>query len=306
MIDFGQYIYADLIVKDLNVKSKEEAIEALVERVYQKYPSFAGEVPKEKTLEEIMHRESMQTTGLGQGKAFPHVRIEGWEKFVIVLGYCVDPINFQSLDDKPVNFICLMISSKEQPYLILQSMSNIIKFLDEVKNVRFLFENKSSQEIAHAFKTKDLKINQIVEAQDIMRPLKTIVKIDDSIEKIVKHMHLKKIDVLPVVDDEGRLKGQISCFNIFEHEVPDFFKQLHTVSFVRNIDPFEKFFKLQKDLKVKHYLKESCATVKHDATLIEIIFLLTVKNYPRLFVTRDERLVGVIDRFCILDRILFF
>ncbi len=306
MIDFGQYIYADLIIKDLKATTKQEAIGILVDKVYECYPEFAGEVKQKTVYEEILKREELQTTGLGQGRAFPHVRLEGWKDFVIALGYCHNSIDFKSLDESLVHFVCLMISPKDQPYLVLQSMSNIIKFLEDVGNVRNLFANKSALDIATAFKTRDLKISQIVEARDIMRPLKTTVKINDTIEKIVKYMHLRKIDVLPVVDGEGILKGQISCFDIFEHEIPDFFKQLHTVSFVRNIDPFEKFFKLQKNLKVVDYLKDTCATVKDDATLIEVIFLLTIKGYPRLFVTQDEKLVGVIDRFCILDRILFF
>jgi len=190
--------------------------------------------------------------------------------------------------------------------MILRSMSTLIRLLDDIEGTGFVFDDKSPEDIAAVFKSPALKVEKMIKAQDIMRPLKTVVNSDDSIENVVNLMHLKKIDVLPVVDDEGRLKGQISCFNIFDYEVPEFFKQLHTVSFVRNIDPFEKFFKLQKDLKVKDYLKEECVTVRHDATLIEIIFLLTVKNNPRLFVIKDEKLIGIIDRFCILDRILFF
>ena len=306
MMAFEQYIYPDLIIKDLKATNKQEAIKLLIDKVYEKHPSSSGDVKKEEAFAEAMQREELQSTGLGQGRAFPHVRIDGWKDFVIALGYCKEDLPFESLDDQPVFFICLMISSKDQPYLILKAMSNIIKFLNELENIRSLFENKTPAELADIFKNKQLTIKKIVEAQDIMRPLKTFAKLDDSIEAVVKLMHLKKIDVLPVVDNENCLKGQLSCFNIFDHEVPEFFKQLNTVSFVRNIDPFEKFFKLQKNLKVKDYLKEDCATVEHNATLIEIIFLLTTKKHPRLFVTRDKKLVGIIDRFCILDRILFF
>lgn len=303
---FQQYIFPNLIIKDLKASNKQEAIKTLINKIYEHHPDFAGTVTKDEAFTEAMQREELQSTGLGQGKAFPHVRVNGWKDFVIALAYCKEDLPFESLDNEPVHFICLMISSKEQPYLILKAMSNIIKFLNDIGDIRSIFENKTPLQIAEIFQTKQLTIKKVVEAQDIMRPLKTIANIDDSIEDVVKLMHLKKIDVLPVVDNDKQLIGQLSCFNIFDYEVPEFFKQLNTVSFVRNIDPFEKFFKLQKNLKIKDYLKEDCATVEHNATLIEIIFLLTTKGHPRLFVTKEKKLVGVIDRFCILDRILFF
>ena len=62
-----------------------------------------------------------------------------------------------------------------------------------------------------------------------------------------------------------------------------------------------------KNLKVKDlYVKDVDALVE-DKTLVEIIFEMTVKKRSHLFVVKDDRtLIGVVDRFTIIDKILFF
>ena len=119
-------------------------------------------------------------------------------------------------------------------------------------------------------------------------------------------MHLSKLDILPVIDEDDMLIGEISCLDIFSYGIPDFFNQLQTISFMKYLDPFEKYFKFKKDLKVKDIYKSDVNTIKRDATLIEMIFEMTTRNKSKLFVVRKGKLVGVVDRFTIIDKILFF
>ena len=89
-----------------------------------------------------------------------------------------------------------------------------------------------------------------------------------------------------------------------QYGMPDFFKQLNTISFVRHIDPFEKYFKIKRDLKVRDVFADDSKPIQKDSTLIEVIFEMTVKNKSKLFmVDEDGTLAGVIDRFCIIDKI---
>jgi predicted transcriptional regulator len=89
--------------------------------------------------------------------------------------------------------------------------------------------------------------------------------------------------------------------------LPDFFNQLQTVAFVRHIDPFEKYFQIKSDISVKELYTGKTCKMSEDNTLMEIIFALTVQNYNRIFVV-DSRgcLTGEIDRFSIVDKIMFF
>ncbi len=120
-------------------------------------------------------------------------------------------------------------------------------------------------------------------------------------------MHLDRRSILPVVNENNRFYGEISCYDIFAFGMPDFFRQLQTISFVRHIDPFEKYFNIKKGLSVKDLDLKEGKGIKKDSTLLEIVFEMTVKKKSKLFIVEDDgTLSGVIDRFCIIDKILFF
>lgn len=306
MIDFGEYIHPDLVIGTLEAKTKEEAIKTLVNKIFDVFPENAGTVTKRDAYKAVIEREEVHGTGLGQKMAFPHARIEGWNKLVIVMGFHHEGIDFKSSDGISANFICLMVSSTKEPYIILQAMSSIIRHMTSKKDVVAFFEGLQPSEIAEDFRANGGKVHHTVQAKDIMRPVKTIAGLNDKIEGIVQMMHLNHLDVLPVIDEQKKFCGQISCLDIFTHELPNFFEQLHTVSFVKNMDPFQKYFNLKGDLKVADFFSRDCTTITGETTLIEIVFQLSTKGHSHLFVVRNGEVIGKIDRFSILDNILFF
>lgn len=306
MFNIHDHINPRLIAVNLQAKTKQEAIKILINNLFEEKRNLPAD--KQSVYKAVLERENAQTTGIGDKLAFPHARIEGWKEFAIAIGISREGIDFQSPDKMPAEFICLMISSTENPYTILQTMAAIARFVHNINGIEKLLERAPTAELIYdEFCKHEIKTTQLILARDIMRPVKLFLKLNTSIEEVVRTMHLKQVDILPVVDEHNKICGQLSCLDIFEHGIPNFFKQLHTVSFVRHIDPFEKYFKIKRQLTVKDFLKNDCATIPEDATLIEILFELTIKNKPRLFVTGENgTLKGIIDRFSIVDKILFF
>ena len=203
--------------------------------------------------------------------------------------------------------ICLMISSAEKPYLILQMTATLISFLEKYRGVEVLIQKyRSIKDIVDQLRSFAVNKEDMILAQDIIRPVQAKVRLDDSIEKATRLMHLKHFEVLPVVDAQNKFCGQISCLDVFQYGMPNFFQNLNTVSFVRHIDPFEKYFLIQRSSKVSNFYKKT-ESIDDSKTLIEIVFELTVKKKAKLFVTNDKNeLIGVIDRFTIIDKILIF
>ncbi|MFH2137839.1 MAG: PTS sugar transporter subunit IIA [Candidatus Omnitrophota bacterium] len=307
MIDLRRYIDTSTIMGELSARTKEEAIKMLVEAIFSGPLGQGRDISREKVLEEILSREKMSTTGIGRGFAIPHARIEGWGDFAIAIGVCRNGLDFESLDGEPTKIICLMISSVQEPYVILQTTATLINFFEKYKGVdKFISAYRSPKDMVNQLRSFHVDTETQILAKDIIRPVQCKVNLDDSIEKATRYMHLRRFDVLPVMDEQNKFCGEISCFEIFKHGMPDFFENLHTVSFVRHIDPFENYFRVQRDLKVRNFYKKT-VSISQDRTLIEIIFELTVKKRLKLFVTDEEKnLLGVIDRFTIIDKILVF
>ena len=109
-----------------------------------------------------------------------------------------------------------------------------------------------------------------------------------------------------VLDEAGNLVGEITSDLLFQYGMPDFFKQLQSVSFVKNFNPLEKFFANQAEMTAADLMTNDYAVVECQNTLIEVIFLLTVKQHAKVYVTDAGKLVGVIGRLAVLDRAINF
>lgn len=92
------------IIPSLKASSKKQAL--------QEIAGFAAKLTgqEERTIFDVlMQRERLGTTGVGQGVAIPHGKIEGLEKIHGVFARLETPIDFEALDDQPVDLIFMLL-----------------------------------------------------------------------------------------------------------------------------------------------------------------------------------------------------
>jgi PTS system nitrogen regulatory IIA component len=306
-IDVSSYISQQRIIPRLIAQTKQHAIRTLVDKIFETDRKwFEGDVTSDYIYSKVIERENIQTTGLGNGIAFPHARLQECTDLVLAIGISKTGIDFASFDTKPCDIICLLISPEQKPYLILQMMALLTRFFVDRQNVEQIKKCSSAEEITQFLRNSVPTAAKTILARDLMKPPKKTVLLDTSLEKTTQMMHLYQLETLPVVNEENVFFGEISCLNVFTYGIPEFFKQLQTVSFIKYLDPFEKYFRVRHGLKVKDLYDHDVGTISPDTTLMEIIFEMTAKNRSHLFVIENGRLIGVINRFSIIDRILFF
>jgi nitrogen PTS system EIIA component len=61
----------------------------------------------------VLKREELGSTGVGNGVAIPHVRLEQVKKPFAILARLKQPIDFDSIDGQPVDLVCLLLLAKE-------------------------------------------------------------------------------------------------------------------------------------------------------------------------------------------------
>ncbi len=306
-IDVSSYINRQHIIPNLIAQTRQQAIKTLVDKIFEMDKNwFEGDVTSDYIYSKVIDRENIQTTGLGNGIAFPHARVQECTDLVLAIGISKTGIDFASLDAHPCDIICLLISPERKPYLILQMMAVLARFFADEQHVEQIKKCSTSEDITQLIKSSVPTATKTILARDLMRPPKKTVLLETSLEKATHMMHLYQLETLPVVDEENVFFGEISCLNVFTYGIPEFFRQLQTVSFIKHLDPFEKYFRVKHGLTVKDLYDHDVGTISPDTTLMEIIFQMTAKNRSHLFVIEDGKLIGVINRFSIIDRILFF
>lgn len=77
----------------------------------------------------VWERESIRTTGIGMGLAIPHGKCQSVPNLVLAIGKPSAPIEFGSLDKKPVELVILLISNPDKKDDHIQALGKISKIM---------------------------------------------------------------------------------------------------------------------------------------------------------------------------------
>ncbi len=126
LIDF---LHEEYILMPLEAENKWDAIEQMTDFLVK--TNHLRSITRDELLEYITAREKEFTTGLGNKLAIPHARIPAKEKLMGVIGICEKPIDFESIDNKPVDIVILIATPEGQENLHLKLLSAIARIFAE-------------------------------------------------------------------------------------------------------------------------------------------------------------------------------
>ncbi len=288
---------------DLGVQSgsKEELFQRLADKFVmsgeEKIPFSSDEI-----VAKLLERENTLSTGLGNGIALPHARIEKITSVNLVIGTIKPSVEYDAIDQKPVDiFACLLIPVSE-PAKGLKMMAQLARFFAEEGD--FFRNAKSAMDVLSKISELDLMIEEPILARDIMIDPPYVALASTPLKEISLKMAEFRVNSVPVVDDDNCLLGQISCNHLFNIGVPDFFRSLKSVSFVSYFDPFAEYFKQESGATAEDVMQNVMAPLSPDSSMLEIIFDLTVKNRQVLYVVNDKKLLGTIDPATVMNRVI--
>lgn len=97
-------------MSDLNVTSKKQLFQEMATILIDS--GLLGD--KDVTAREIVlgatERERLGTTGVGSGVALPHARLPQVDKVYVVFARLENPIDFEAVDDRPVDLVAMLIA----------------------------------------------------------------------------------------------------------------------------------------------------------------------------------------------------
>jgi len=81
----------------------------------------------------LWEREKLGTTGVGQGIAIPHGRIEGLDRVYGFFARLAKPVGFDSIDEKPVDLVFLLLAPESAGADHLHALAIVSRLLRDVK-----------------------------------------------------------------------------------------------------------------------------------------------------------------------------
>lgn len=154
-VRLGDLVPSEAVALDLDTMPKRQVIRALVERLAQKRP----EIQVDLVVAAIMKREALASTGLGNGIAIPHGRVEGLSRPLAAVGRSEKGIDFQSLDGKPAQLLFLILTPVHDEGVHVHILGKISRLLASDYLRERLMNAQGPDEVMEVFRVADQSLS---------------------------------------------------------------------------------------------------------------------------------------------------
>jgi len=126
-MDLGDILSKAQIIPDLHAKDRWEAIDELIGNLVATGKIQPGDC--DAVTAAVKKRETSMSTGIGFGIGIPHASTDLINEVVGALGRSKKGVNFDALDNQPVNLVMLFLVPQGQFQKHLHTLANIAKLL---------------------------------------------------------------------------------------------------------------------------------------------------------------------------------
>jgi len=143
----SELLSPDCIKAPLASTDKQAVITEMVDLVDQ-----AGKLlDRDLLLKATLEREATRTTGIGEGLAIPHGKCPAVSELLMAVGKAGEPIDFDSIDGKPVSIVILLASPPDKTGPHIQALARISRLMTDPKFRSALDAAEGPEEIYQLF-----------------------------------------------------------------------------------------------------------------------------------------------------------
>ncbi len=110
----------------LTPANKDNLLETIIEDLHTR-----GHIKdKDQVIQDVIEREKVMSTGIGNGVAIPHAYTDGVEQLVAGFYRTSEPVDFDSLDHKEVDLFFIILGPKESRRDHIKVLAKISRLLN--------------------------------------------------------------------------------------------------------------------------------------------------------------------------------
>ncbi|MFC1673723.1 PTS IIA-like nitrogen regulatory protein PtsN [Pseudomonadota bacterium] len=123
-MEISDLMTVECVDANLRVTSKKQALQELSKRAAE----VIGEHERV-IFDVLMERERLGTTGVGNGIAIPHGKLATLDRLYGFFARLEAPIDFQSIDDQPVDLVFLLLAPETAGADHLKALARVSRLL---------------------------------------------------------------------------------------------------------------------------------------------------------------------------------
>ncbi|MDB5466011.1 MAG: ptsN [Phenylobacterium sp.] len=148
-MNIGELLDRNGIVLRVSAANKRQTLAVIAEMAARNFGLDTGV-----TLDALTEREHAGSTGVGHGVAAPHARLAGLDRMRGVFVRLEQPVEFDSVDDQPVDLIFALFAPKEAGTEHLRALARVSRLLRQPKLREHLRQARTVDAI-HALLVQD-------------------------------------------------------------------------------------------------------------------------------------------------------
>lgn len=139
------------ILGDLRAQTKREALAEMAGL----FRASQGRFDPEAMLQVLLEREKLGSTGIGDGIAIPHGKLEGLAEMVVAFGRSRKGIDFEAMDGRPVHLFFLLMAPDNSTGLHLKALAKISRMLKDGEFRQRLLAAEGAADLYRVIALKD-------------------------------------------------------------------------------------------------------------------------------------------------------
>ena len=148
-MNIGELLDRTAISARVSAANKKKALAVIAEIAARNFGLEPGNV-----LDALIEREAAGSTGVGHGVAVPHARLEGLQRMRGIFVRLEQPVEFESVDDQPVDLLFALFAPKNAGAEHLRALARVSRIMRQGE-LREQLRKARSADAVHALLVQD-------------------------------------------------------------------------------------------------------------------------------------------------------
>lgn len=120
---------AKSVLCDLKADSPKQLFQIMAQHLIADHNLDPKGITCRDVVQAASERERLGSTGVGNGVALPHARIDGMDRVVAGFARLDEPIEFDAIDGRPVDLICFLLAPSDAGGAHLRALARVSRLL---------------------------------------------------------------------------------------------------------------------------------------------------------------------------------
>jgi PTS system nitrogen regulatory IIA component len=130
----------DSVLLEIQARNKDGVLKELATALHRECP----QIDLETLFLLLRERENLGSTGVGNGVAIPHARVDNLDQILLGFGRSHEGVGFEAIDNQPVHLVVMMLSPANKPGEYLNTLGAVSRSLKK-KEIRSQLKSAESR-----------------------------------------------------------------------------------------------------------------------------------------------------------------